>query len=85
MAMTLKVGQSFYSPLGIYKSPIATAFDERAGQNHRNLSMMMHAGAARFVGQIQPEVQYMVVKPLASMSSIFSKGGLSFSKSTGIR
>lgn len=85
MAMTLKVGKSFYSPLGIYKSPIATAFDERAGQSHRNLSMMMHAGAARFVGQIQPDVQYMVVRPLASMSSIFAKSGLSFSKSTGIR
>lgn len=85
MAMTLKVGKSFYSPLGIYKSPIATAFDERAGQNHRNLSMMMHAGAARFVGQIQPEVKYMVVRPLASMSSIFAKSGLPFSKSTGIR
>ncbi|MDI9634411.1 hypothetical protein QM565_01210 [Geitlerinema splendidum] len=83
MAMTLKVGQSFYSPLGIYKSPIATAFDERAGQNYKNLSMMMHAGAARFVGQIQPEVQYMVVRPLASMSSIFAKSGLPFSKSTG--
>ncbi|MBL8676486.1 MAG: hypothetical protein JNJ47_03540, partial [Alphaproteobacteria bacterium] len=82
MAMTLKIGQSFYSPLGIYKSPIATAFDE--GQ-HRNLSMMMHAGVARFVGQIQPKVQHMVVRPLTSMSSIFDKSGLPFSKSTGVK
>lgn len=47
--------------------------------------MTMHAGAARFVGQIQPQAQYMVVGPLAFMSSIFDKSGLPFSKSTGYK
>lgn len=77
MAMTLQISHSFYCPLGIYSCPTAQAYDKEAGNTqYTQLSIPFHAATARFVGVICPEVKYMVVRPLKSMTNIFKKSGL---------
>ncbi|MBY0500519.1 MAG: hypothetical protein K2P93_00765 [Alphaproteobacteria bacterium] len=84
MAMTLKMSKTFYAPLGIYNSPIAQAFDiDQGTQTYRQLSMPFHSTVARFINQIDPDVKYMVVRPLQSMAAIFIKMSLPFSQSKG--
>jgi hypothetical protein len=84
MAMTVKISKSFYTPLGIYNCPIAKAFDKEMGNvQYEQLSMPTHSAVARFVGQINPEVEDMVVRPLKPMGIIFKKSGLEFSESNG--
>jgi|GEM_PF-6629322 len=85
MMMTATPGDKFYSPLGIYKSPIATAYDEKVGQKSDQLSMTLHRETARFMHQIQPKMQYMVVRPISSMKSIFEKSKVPFFSSNGRR
>lgn len=81
MAMTLKVSETFYTPLGIYNSPIAQAFDK--DRPYKQLSMPFHSAVARFVQKIYPGVKEMIVRPLQSMAVIFEKMRLEFSKSSG--
>jgi len=81
MAMTATLSSSFYSPLGIYKSPISTAHEENG--KHRNLSLMFHSATAQMMEEVNPDYKYAVVRPLGSMMSIFEKSGISLSKSKG--
>lgn len=74
MAMTVQVSQNFYCPLGIYRSPIADAYDK--GDKHKNLSMSLHAFVARSMVKINPNAQYVVVRPLQSMKRIFEASGV---------
>ncbi len=80
MAMTVRVSENFYTPLGIYRSPIAVAAEQGAGI--KNLSMMLHGYVAHTMTEINPHARYMIVRPLDSMLKIFQSSGLIFSRST---
>lgn len=83
LAMTVKVSKHFYTPFGIFSSPIGQAFDRESGtEKYKQLSMPVHAAVARFVSKIT-DVKYMVVRPLKSMAGILKKSGLEFSESKG--
>lgn len=83
LAMTVKVSESFYTPFGIFSSPIGQAFDRESGTlAYKQLSMPVHAAVARFVSKIT-DIKYMVVRPLASMAGILKKSDLEFSESKG--
>ena len=79
MAMTVQVSESFYAPLGIYKSPIANAYKKES--RTRGLSMPLHSYVARIMGDINPNIKYMVIRPLESMKKIFKLSGLPYSES----
>jgi hypothetical protein len=80
MAMTVKLGENFYTPFGIYKSPIAKAACPQEGK-YKNLSLSFHAYVAHIVGTINPVTKYLIVRPLSSMLAIFKKSGLKHSAS----
>ncbi len=86
MAMTVTHGGPFYSPLGIYRSPIACAYEERHGlKRFNNLSLLLHSSVARMMGKIETyqEIKYAVVRPLTHMKKVLEKSGISFSSSFG--
>jgi len=80
MAMTVIMGGPFYNPLGIYSSPIARASDP---EPYTRLAMPLHSAVARMMGELDPEIKYMVVRPLQSMQTIFEKSGVPFSATKG--
>lgn len=84
MAMTIKGYKPFYSPLGIYASPIARLLDSENNSKYRRLSLLLHSSVARFMREIDPKIKYMIVRPLAGMKYILEKSGLSFSSSSGV-
>lgn len=80
MAMSATVDGPFYSPLGIYSSPIARASDEKPCTQ---LSLPFHSFVAKTMGDIDPSVRYTVTRPLENMSKIFTKSNIPFSSSFG--
>ena len=84
MAMTVKVSSHIYSPLGIYRNPIAHAFDKETGAESKtkSLSMLLHSFVARMVGEhIMPSVIYMVFRPLDTMIKILESSKINYSVS----
>lgn len=81
MAMTVQLSENFYSPLGIYKSPIANAYEKLTKKPCKQLSMLLHSFVARSMDEINPNAKHMMVKPLKSMESIFGKSGVVMSSS----
>ncbi len=86
MAMTVRNGETFYSPLGIYGSPIAAAHALEQGKKPpKNLSLFFHASVAHLMGQINPNSEYMTVRALEKMGEILMKSGIPFSSTAGWR
>lgn len=84
MAMTVQIGDVFYSPLGIYKSPIGERYDEKNGLDHKNLSLFFHSAVANLVDKTNPgKIKYMVVRPLPHMGRILKESPIPFSISSG--
>lgn len=84
MAMTVQIGDVFYSPLGIYKSPIGERYDEEHGLDHKNLALFFHSAVANLVDKTNPgKVKYMVVRPLPHMGKILNESSIPFSVSSG--
>ena len=79
MAVTVKISNPFYSPLGIFRSPIAMA----CGRSEvKNLSMLLHVFVARKVGEIMPLVQFGIFRPLSTMRKIFKSSGIRYTETS---
>ncbi len=79
MVVTVKIGDPIYSPLGIFRSPIAIASGESS--RFKNISMPLHSFIASIVPMISPGVKYMVFRPLSSMLDIINKSGIKYTVS----
>ena len=73
------VGGPFYSPLGIWSSPIARAHDQAIPR----LSIPLHSLIAQTMTTIDPSIKYMVTRPQTPMINIFTKSGIPFTSTFG--
>lgn len=87
MAMTVRVGDEFYSPLGIYKSPIGQFYDQaNSDTSCKNLAIFFHSAVAELVDRINPKkVKSMVVRPLKHMGGLLKASSIPFASSSGTR
>ena len=79
MAVTVKISNTFYSPLGVFESPIAKVFDMKTGNTAKKISVPFLSFVARAVGAINPGVKYMVDRLGAPMRNIFKSSGIHYS------
>jgi hypothetical protein len=82
MAMTVKLGNVFYSPLGIYTSPLGLGEAQEKGtvEKYKNSSLLLHKNVAQFANKINPQINHMIVRPLKFMGSLLEKSGVLVSK-----
>ncbi len=76
---TFAVEGPFYSPLGIFSSPIAKAFNGSVPR----LSIPLHVAIARTMKAIDPEIRAMITRPLEEMTAIFKKSGIPYQAGFG--
>lgn len=79
---TEKLGNIFYSPLGIYASSVALAEAQKKDtvEIYKNISLPLHKNVAQFANKIDPQIKYAIVRPLKFMGSLLEKSGVLVSK-----
>ena len=81
IAVTVKISDHFYSPLGIYRSSIAHAFDKKAGAVTGHLAMPLQSFIARTVSIIKPSAMFLVFRPREPMMKLIREKGIHYSMS----
>ena len=83
MAMTVQITDGIYCPLGIFTSPIGYFGDLGSKVKRGSKSMLLHAGVAKLVNEINPgKMDLAVIRPLASMRAILAKSSIPYAEST---
>lgn len=77
MTVTVKVSNVFYSLLGIFRSPIAKAFDSAFAK----ISMPLYFYVARAMEQIKPGAKYVVFRPYKPIINALESSGIHYSVS----
>jgi hypothetical protein len=84
MAMTVQITDGIYCPLGIYACPTGVFADRAKGVRRGPLAMLLQAGVARLVDEVNPgKVDLAVFRPIASMRTILERSGIPFRLSKG--
>lgn len=76
---TVAIEGPFYSPLGIFNSPIAKASNASVSR----LSIPLHVEIARTMRVLDPELRAMITRPLEQMTKVFKSSGIPYQAGFG--
>jgi len=74
-----------YNPLGIHRTSISTFYDRENKLNYKNISLDFQKAVSNLVGEIDPTIKLLVVRPLHRMGEILKESGIPFTLSPGAK